>query len=124
VNVRQVKWQNRAHFFAICAQLMRRILVDFARSRGYQKRGKGLNSQRSLRKPCAPLASIPPPPRSERFPFLSLQDTKHRRPPWNIGLRTRSLRLLNPPIDAIYCTVTATCTVCTVRGAAAVTVTV
>ena len=41
VNVRQVKWQNRAHFFAICAQLMRRILVDFARSHGYQKRGGG-----------------------------------------------------------------------------------
>lgn len=41
VNVRQIKWQNRAHFFAICAQLMRRILVDFARSRGYQKRGGG-----------------------------------------------------------------------------------
>jgi len=39
VNVRHVKWQNRAHFFAICARLMRRILVDFARSRGYQKRG-------------------------------------------------------------------------------------
>ena len=39
VNVRQVQWQNRAHFFAMCAQLMRRILVDFARSRGYQKRG-------------------------------------------------------------------------------------
>jgi RNA polymerase sigma-70 factor, ECF subfamily len=39
VNVRQVDWQNRSHFFAICAQLMRRILVDFARSRGYQKRG-------------------------------------------------------------------------------------
>ncbi|HEY7129016.1 MAG TPA: sigma-70 family RNA polymerase sigma factor [Nitrospira sp.] len=39
VSVRQVKWQNRAHFFAICAQLMRRILVDFARSRGYRKRG-------------------------------------------------------------------------------------
>jgi RNA polymerase sigma factor (TIGR02999 family) len=34
-------WQNRAHFFAISAQLMRRILVDFARSRGYQKRGGG-----------------------------------------------------------------------------------
>jgi RNA polymerase sigma factor (TIGR02999 family) len=42
VNVRQVKWQNRAHFFAISAQLMRRILVDFARSRGYQKRGGGV----------------------------------------------------------------------------------
>src|SRR5438445_10297563 len=39
VDVRQVKWQNRAHFLAICAQLMRRILIDFARSRGYKKRG-------------------------------------------------------------------------------------
>jgi RNA polymerase sigma-70 factor, ECF subfamily len=39
VSVRQVKWQNRAHFLAVCARLMRRILVDFARSRGYQKRG-------------------------------------------------------------------------------------
>jgi RNA polymerase sigma factor (TIGR02999 family) len=39
VGVRQVNWQNRAHFLAICAQLMRRILVDFARSRGYRKRG-------------------------------------------------------------------------------------
>jgi RNA polymerase sigma factor (TIGR02999 family) len=35
----RVRWQNRAHFFAISAQLMRRILVDFARSRGYAKRG-------------------------------------------------------------------------------------
>jgi RNA polymerase sigma-70 factor, ECF subfamily len=39
VDVQQVKWQNRAHFLAMCAQLMRRILIDFARSRGYQKRG-------------------------------------------------------------------------------------
>jgi len=38
VNVRRIDWQNRAHFFAICAQLMRRILTDFARSRHYQKR--------------------------------------------------------------------------------------
>jgi RNA polymerase sigma factor (TIGR02999 family) len=37
--VRRIKWQDRAHFFAICAQLMRRILIDFARSRSYQKRG-------------------------------------------------------------------------------------
>jgi RNA polymerase sigma-70 factor (ECF subfamily) len=42
VNSRQVNWQNRAHFFAISAQLMRRILVDYARSRGYQKRGGGV----------------------------------------------------------------------------------
>jgi RNA polymerase sigma factor (TIGR02999 family) len=39
VNIREVEWQNRAHFFAICAQLMRRILVDFARSHGSKKRG-------------------------------------------------------------------------------------
>jgi RNA polymerase sigma-70 factor, ECF subfamily len=41
IDSRQVRWQNRAHFFAISAQLMRRILVDFARSRRYQKRGAG-----------------------------------------------------------------------------------
>src|SRR5262245_20038894 len=35
---KNVTWQNRAHFFAVCAQLMRRILVDFARSRNYAKR--------------------------------------------------------------------------------------
>lgn len=39
VGARKVSWQNRSHFLAICAQLMRRILTDFARSRGYQKRG-------------------------------------------------------------------------------------
>jgi len=41
VDCRQMKWQDRAHFFAVSAQLMRRILIDFARSRGYQKRGGG-----------------------------------------------------------------------------------
>lgn len=35
----RVRWQNRAHFFAVSAQLMRRILVDFARARQKQKRG-------------------------------------------------------------------------------------
>src|ERR1039457_6634347 len=34
-----VRWENRAHFLAIAANLMRRILVDAARSRGYAKRG-------------------------------------------------------------------------------------
>ena len=37
-----VEWQNRAHFFAVAAKLMRRILVNHARSRGRQKRGGGL----------------------------------------------------------------------------------
>lgn len=41
IDVQQVQWQNRAHFFAMAARLMRRILVDAARSRGYQKRGGG-----------------------------------------------------------------------------------
>ena len=39
IDQRSVRWQNRAHFFAIAAQLMRRILVDHARSRRYAKRG-------------------------------------------------------------------------------------
>ena len=41
IDRQQVEWQNRAHFFAISAQLMRRILVDFARTRRYRKRGGG-----------------------------------------------------------------------------------
>jgi RNA polymerase sigma factor (TIGR02999 family) len=41
IEVRKVQWQNRAHFFAMAARLMRRILVDAARARGYQKRGAG-----------------------------------------------------------------------------------
>jgi RNA polymerase sigma factor (TIGR02999 family) len=42
VDIRQVKFQNRAHFLAICARLMRRILIDFARARGYKKRGSAV----------------------------------------------------------------------------------
>jgi len=42
VDVRQMQWQNRAHFFGVSAQLMRRILVDFARRRHYLKRGGGV----------------------------------------------------------------------------------
>jgi RNA polymerase sigma factor (TIGR02999 family) len=41
IDANQVRWQDRAHFFAISAKLMRRILVDFARSRRYVKRGGG-----------------------------------------------------------------------------------
>jgi RNA polymerase sigma-70 factor, ECF subfamily len=39
VDQRRATWQNRAHFFGVAAQLMRRILVDHARSRHAQKRG-------------------------------------------------------------------------------------
>jgi len=41
VGSQEVRWQDRAHFFAISSQLMRRILVDHARKRNYQKRGAG-----------------------------------------------------------------------------------
>jgi RNA polymerase sigma-70 factor (ECF subfamily) len=42
VDQRRVRWQNRAHFFAVSAQVMRRLLVDHARARGAFKRGVGI----------------------------------------------------------------------------------
>lgn len=39
VDFRGVSWQDRAHFLAVCARMMRRILTDFARARSFQKRG-------------------------------------------------------------------------------------
>jgi RNA polymerase sigma-70 factor, ECF subfamily len=39
VDIAHVSWQDRTHFFAISARIMRHILTDFARSRNYQKRG-------------------------------------------------------------------------------------
>jgi RNA polymerase sigma factor (TIGR02999 family) len=51
---RAMGWQNRAHFFAIAAQLMRRILVDHARHAGRVKRGGG--------RPSLPLDVEPPAP--------------------------------------------------------------
>ena len=44
VDQRQAKWQNRAHFFAVAAQLMRRILVDYARRQLRTKRGGGMSN--------------------------------------------------------------------------------
>lgn len=41
IDWRNVRWQNRSHFFAVAAKLMRRTLVDFARDRQYLKRGGG-----------------------------------------------------------------------------------
>jgi RNA polymerase sigma factor (TIGR02999 family) len=42
VDQRQVDWRNRAHFFGVAAQVMRRILVDHARRHGADKRGQGV----------------------------------------------------------------------------------
>ncbi len=42
IDVRQVDWKGKAHFFAACAQIMRRILVDAARKRSAHKHGGGV----------------------------------------------------------------------------------
>jgi RNA polymerase sigma factor (TIGR02999 family) len=41
IDLRRIQWQDRAHFMALSARLMRRVLVDHARSRNSQKRGGG-----------------------------------------------------------------------------------
>lgn len=41
IDAQNVQWQDRAHFFAVAARVMRRILIDAARAREYQKRGGG-----------------------------------------------------------------------------------
>jgi RNA polymerase sigma factor (TIGR02999 family) len=45
IDVKAVRWQNRAHFFAMAARFMRRILVDSARARNNQKRGGGVRKE-------------------------------------------------------------------------------
>jgi RNA polymerase sigma factor (TIGR02999 family) len=52
VGVTRVRWEDRAHFFAVAAQVMRRVLVDTARGRDAQKRGGGL--------PLLPLDAVEP----------------------------------------------------------------
>ncbi len=42
IDMRRVEWRDRTHFFAIAARIMRRILVDMARAKRFQKRGGGL----------------------------------------------------------------------------------
>lgn len=57
IDQNQVHWRNRAHFFGVAAQLMRRILIDHARSHRYAKRGGGAR-ELSLDE-TAPLADQP-----------------------------------------------------------------
>lgn len=42
VHWKTARWQNRSHFYGLAAQIMRRVLVDHARARGYHKRGGGI----------------------------------------------------------------------------------
>jgi ECF sigma factor len=41
IDIRQIDWENRSHFLAMAVRLMRRVLVDAARAKRYQKRGVG-----------------------------------------------------------------------------------
>ena len=69
VDQRQVRWQNRAHFFAIASQLMRRILVDHARRRAAVKRGA--DAQPVTLADCAD-------PQAERVDLLALDEALTR----------------------------------------------
>ena len=64
VDQRQVDWQNRAHFFGVAAQIMRRILVDHARRHKAGKRDEGA--------PCVSVDDAREIPASSEIPILSL----------------------------------------------------
>jgi len=59
VDAKSVRWTDRAHFLGISARLMRRVLVDHARSRGYEKRGGG--AHRVTLSEAIPAVSTAPP---------------------------------------------------------------
>ena len=58
-DLKEVDWQNRAHFFALCARQMRRILTDQARARQSHKRGGGAQP---ISLDAAPIVSTRPQP--------------------------------------------------------------
>jgi len=57
---KDARWESRAHFYAVAAQVMRRILVDWARDQGRMKRGG-----RALRVSLSDIADLPIPRRSD-----------------------------------------------------------
>jgi RNA polymerase sigma factor (TIGR02999 family) len=70
VGQRRVDWQDRAHFFGVAAQIMRRILVDHARRRGAGKRGAGVQ--------CVSLDDAHGVPASNEIPILALDHALER----------------------------------------------
>ena len=70
VDQRQADWQNRAHFFGVSAQVMRRILVDHARRHGASKRGDGV--------PCVPIDEAREVAASNEIPILALDHALSR----------------------------------------------
>jgi RNA polymerase sigma factor (TIGR02999 family) len=70
VDQRQVDWQNRAHFFGVAAQVMRRILVDHARRHDASKRGEGVR--------CVPIDEAQDRAASSEIPILELHEALDR----------------------------------------------
>jgi RNA polymerase sigma factor (TIGR02999 family) len=70
VDQRQVDWKNRAHFFGVAAQVMRRILVDHARRHGASKRGDGV--------PCVSIDEAQEVAVSNEIPILALDEALDR----------------------------------------------
>lgn len=59
VDLKRMRWQNRTHFFALSATLMRRVLIDSARSRNYQKREGNAHRLSLDEVPCVSTDNIP-----------------------------------------------------------------
>jgi RNA polymerase sigma factor (TIGR02999 family) len=70
VDQRHVDWQNRAHFFGVAAQVMRRILVDHARRHAAGKRGQGVR--------CVSIDDAQELPASSEVPILALDHALDR----------------------------------------------
>jgi RNA polymerase sigma factor (TIGR02999 family) len=58
IDAREVKWENRAHFFGIAARLMRQILVDHARKHRAGKRGRATRTDRPLSQIADPAGNL------------------------------------------------------------------
>lgn len=70
VDLKRVNWQDRAHFFAVCARLMRNILIDLFRAANYKKRGGGMD-----RATLDSSAIVSPEPRTD---IVALNDALNR----------------------------------------------
>jgi RNA polymerase sigma factor (TIGR02999 family) len=70
VDQRQVDWRNRAHFYGVAAEIMRRILVDHARRHAASKRGKGVQ--------CVSIDDARDVPASNEMPILALDGALDR----------------------------------------------
>ena len=70
VDQRSVDWESRAHFFGVAAQVMRRILVDYARRHSATKRGDGI--------PCLPIDEAKNATAADVIPILALDHALDR----------------------------------------------